>query len=437
MVLQRDGELDPEAALSPARRDLHHDPWLVPSSPTLRSLAASIFEEVESKSPRPDTQRGDAKQRRQDIVDNLVANLAVLVTFFPENTRLAVSARNTKLTRYDRKGFSREVMMQLLREMEHLGQVVISGGTRGGLRTTVQPAERLHSAIVRLGSSSAVEQLPGVETVILKAVVGRQRPKVFIDYADTPETAVMRAEMGIINEMLAAADLTFDGKPLPPQFLSRRFQIDRREAPHRFDRVGRLYGGFWQTLPKTERHRLRIDGEEMADVDVAGMFVQLAYLRAGMPLPDGDPYDCGPALPRDAAKLAILTMFNMSGPLTRLPTDLRQIIGADLHAREVSAIVAARHPGIAHLFGTGIGLSLMATESQVMVRALLLLKEKGTAALPLHDGLFVARSRAETARSALKQASLEVLGVELPVKLKAIVQPANDNSPPMIYGKRH
>ena len=320
----------------------------------------------------------------------------------------------------------------MVRAMEKLGHVTVLKGSRGRLRTAMEPTERLRATIARLGVSSPVERLPGAETIILKASTGRGRPKVLVEYDDTPQTAAMRAEMQTINDVFARADLKFDGQPLPPTFLTRRFQIESREDAHAFTRLGRLYGGYWMNVRKSERHLLTIDGEELADLDFTAMFLQLAYLRSGLPLPKGDPYDCGANLPRTAAKLALLAFLCASGGMKQLPWDVRPHLDGSCTIAGLVETLSSRHPGIAHLFGSGVGLDLMFTESRVLVRALLHLGDYNIPALPMHDGLMVAVSNAQAPRRAMEQAPEAELGVRLPIKRKAIRSPDRDNSPPMV-----
>lgn len=426
-------EDDPEANdTTTSGSDIHHDPWLTPSSQPLRNLADSIFQRIEDNSPRSTRQRADARERRRAIMENLVASLALLVLHYPEGTRMAVSAKNDALTRYDRPKSPRDVTMRLVAELESLGLLVRHRGTRGLHRTTIEPTPLFRSMVTPDKARSHLARADGAETIILKASNGRGRPKVLVDYQDTDETLAMREDMATINGSLSRADLRLGETAPPPVLLTRRFQIESLDAPHAFDRHGRLYGGFWISLPKDQRHLLRIDGEKVADLDFTGMFSQLAYLEAGLALPNSDPYEGMEGLPRDAAKLGLSALLCRTGPMLRLPSELRQLLSKEWNAERLTQRLAERHPGIAHLFGTGVGLRLMFTESRILVSALLRLIDHGIPALPMHDGLMVPASREAAARTAMAWASMELVGTALPVKRKEVPKPAAcDNSPPM------
>lgn len=414
-----------------AGRDIHHDPWLVPASPTLHALAMSIFEELEASSPQPARQRSDAKVRRAAAVGNIVVSLALLARHHPDGTRVAVAAKNTRRTRYDSKAFPTGVLIGMVKGMEEAGYLHRRAGMKGQARTTIEPTPRFRQMVAAM--EIRIDRAEGAETIILKASAGRNRPKILIDYKDTAETVAMRAEMQAVNAVLGSATITKAGEPAAvPPHMTRLFQIDHKDAPHTFDRHGRLYGGMWQSLPKAERHLLRVNGEEIADLDFTAMFVQLAYREAGLALPNSDPYEGVEGLPRAAVKLGISALLCRSGAMQRLPADLRKIVGPEWNARRLSAALAKRHPGIAHLFGKGIGLQLMKTESDILLAALGELFAQGIPALPMHDGIMIPASKVETARRAMMRAAQEIVGTALPIIQKAVLPAVeSDNSPPM------
>jgi len=327
------------------------------------------------------------------------------------------------LTRYDRNDFPRQVFMQIAREMEECGLVTMRRGMRGGLRTTIEPTPSFRLRVS--GLAVQIGRREGAESIILKASDGRARPKVLVHYEDTPETNAMRADMETVNAMLGEADIKKEGIASPsPIFLSRRFQIEHKDDPHTFDQHGRLYGagGFWLSMDKAERHLLRVNGEEVIDLDFSAMHPRLAYLHTGLAMPNSDPYEID-SLPRAAAKVAVSALLSRSGPMRRMPTELRQLVGPNWTPDGITRAVVERHPGIAHLFGTGIGLRLMKTESDILVETLVGLFSKGVPALPMHDGLMCPASQEEAARREMARASLSVAGVALPVSKKEIERP--------------
>ncbi|MCF6112213.1 hypothetical protein [Mesorhizobium muleiense] len=84
-----------------------------------------------------------------------------------------------------------------------------------------------------------------------------------------------------INAFLATQRIELQGQPQSGFRLTRRFLLRDIGDPHTFNLHGRLYGGFWESLPKRLRADLRINGEPIADLDFASMFPRLAYARVG------------------------------------------------------------------------------------------------------------------------------------------------------------
>jgi hypothetical protein len=152
------------------------------------------------------------------------------------------------------------------------------------------------------------------------------------------------------------------------------------------------------------------------------MFLRLAYAEAGLTPPAGDLYASIPGLSeprwRSGVKKVVLAMLFRTSPLTRAPRGTRSMLPSGLPASQLRSAILAAHPALAEVFETGIGLRLMFRESQVLVAALLALADKDAAALPMHDGLMVARSKADLAARIMGDAAEAITGHRLPISLK-------------------
>lgn len=401
---------------------VHHDPWLTTrqGSP-LAALAADLWALLEvpraSGARKP---RADAAERRKAIVHNLLANLTQLALRCPLGHRLAVQADKQAKSRYDRPDIPRGQLMDTVGEMEVAGWIVRHPGISRKLRTTLEPTNRFLDV---LGSSGAtldnIDRVPGGETIVLKAVVGRNRPKLLIDYEDSTETLQLRAAMERINEAINAADVRLDGRPQPPTQMVRVFLIDDLQAPHAFEKHGRLFRGFWEHLKRDRRGGLTIRGESLVELDYRAMYLHLAYASQGVPLPDGDPY----AIPgleghRDGAKKAVSALFFREGPMHRLTGELRDLLPEGWTAQRLQGAVTTHHPAIASMLNANIGPTLANTESRILVAVLLRLLDEDIVALPLHDCLLVPASAKTAALAAMREESERIAGVTLPVEQK-------------------
>jgi hypothetical protein len=239
-----------------------------------------------------------------------------------------------------------------------------------------------------------------------------------VEYADTVETERMRREVRAINEAINAANVTLAGRRQPPVNLVRMFQIDSPEAEPAFDLHGRLYWGFWESLPSVDRPLIRIGGRPVAELDYSGMFARLAYAEVGDEPPPGDIYE-GLGMPRDTAKWAMSSLLCRRSPLRKLPEERQAELGEHWNGLRVTAALASKHPAIAPLFCKGIGLRLMFTESQIMVATLLALIERGTIALPIHDGLLIPKNHLALCEQIMEETAQRITGGRLPVRRKA------------------
>lgn len=403
------------------------DPWLKPQGVELVSLANAIASDIENglKGRR----RKDAIERRRMVIMNIIANLATLV-LAPGNAQghcLAVSTSKTKPTRYDRRDFPINLLAVALEALEEQGVVTRYGYRFKQQSTTIEPTpsfiEQLRSCI-KLADIGRDE---GEETIRLAARTGHiawsgeRSRKSLVLYRDTPESRLYRSEMELINRSLNQADITFGGQQQAPVCLHRWFLLRQPNDSAVFNLGGRLYGGFWMNLPSNERHKIRLDGEEIADLDYSSMFADLAYIRAGESLPSGDLYAV-PGLEnhRGGAKLALLSLLSRSTNMKRITPELKGLLPEGWTAKHLQEAVNTRHLKIAHLFGTDIGVELMFTESRILVRLLLKLAALGIPALSMHDGVMVPKGSIEDVSNAMQEASMEIVGVAIPVIQKPI-----------------
>ncbi|ANN55970.1 hypothetical protein A9174_03775 [Mesorhizobium loti NZP2037] len=402
------------------------DPWATCEGPHLKALSEAIARQVlqaptKGHQARIRQPKQEQVERVTNIVSCTVANLAAMHHGHPEHRRLAVPLRHDTLSRYDRKGFGH--LPHVIDAMATMGLVVKHAAHIKKRRTGVEATGELLEALLP-GTVAEVGRAEGEETIWLTARMGRDAkghklPYQQVDYVDTPETCSLRREMEEINAFLATQRIELQGQPQAGFRLTRRFLLRDIGDPHTFRLHGRLYGGFWESMPKALRADLRINGEPIADLDYASMFPRLAYARVGAEPPEGDLY----AIPgleghRAGVKAGFAAMLSSSNEMTRLPSDVKDALPVGWTGRTLAEAIGAKHPALVPLFGRDIALDLMFTESCILVAVLLRLARMGIAALPMHDGIMVPCSMADRGVKAMEEASAEMIGVPLPVTFK-------------------
>lgn len=415
------------------------DPWLTSSHPAVRAIGDNLLATYDHLAP-PRRRRMKARDRKNldATLRAILANIAYALATGAEPPTVGVSLRTSRqrLTRYDRRGFS-NLTAVLETVSGHAGEATftVRKSSRKGTASAIIPSALIRETLGRFRfRPEHFAYAPGREVVCLSRTtrdyVEHHTTRELIDYTDTAETKRFRAEVERVNAMLAGADIAMapDGGPLIAtslRYLRRHFNLppDSPEGT-RFDLGGRLFGGCWQGLPKARRHAIRINGEPVADLDFASMFLRLAYLHAGTAPPEGDLYGpvAGLSEPRWRAgvKKVALAMLFRSTPLARLPRDLEGMLPLGLSGAQVRTAILAAHPDLACVFEAGLGLRLMFVESRILVAALLTLADQGVPALPMHDGVMVAQSKADLAATAMQDAAEAVTGFRLPITRKSL-----------------
>lgn len=400
---------------------LMFQPWaqlaehLMPAIKPIIELALDALS-TEGRKPRRELVSGI-----ETVIPTIIANLLVLHRDHPQGTRLAIDLKHRKKSRYDRRELRQ--LPAVIEVLKQSGYIIKHPYVFKRKRTTIEPAAKLIPLLadpkVCLSDITRVE---GEELIILTArpevrtIRGKKQPKVLVNYKDTEQTIRLREEMEEINRHLSSHTVTLEGEPRQDFRLRRQFTLRRPDDPQEFNLHGRLYGGFWMSLKGSERSRLRIDGEPIADLDFASMFPRLAYAHVGKEPPEGDLY----AIPglenhREGAKAALSALLSYESEMQSLPSRLKGQLPEGWTARRVNEVFAKAHPDLVPLFGQDFGLDLMFTESRILLATLKILRGADIAALPMHDGMMVARSRAEEAKRAMESAALEVSRCRLPV----------------------
>lgn len=252
------------------------------------------------------------------------------------------------------------------------------------------------------------------ELIILKPAKdhdGRAEP---IDYKDTKRTAQWRHEIARLNAWLRDASIEVlgpdrttlhvddAGQPIEPYRRSLRRIFNNAD----WQKGGRLFGGFWETMERTARFRLlRVMGEPVVNVDFGSLFPRLAYVRAREEQPEGDLYDItDDGLCREGWKELINALLFAERPLKGWPRETREKLPNGIGLREAVTAIKTKHSPIAHLFEHGLGFQLMRVESDMLIAIVTALFKRGITALPLHDSVLVAQSHGEAAKTIMEAA---------------------------------
>jgi hypothetical protein len=288
-------------------------------------------------------------------------------------------------------------------------------------RTTVRAGPRLIELIKEHKVTlEDLDEGQGQEIIILsRAKHGQWDEGGRIDYPDTEKTRHFREELRAINTWLTKAEITFDPKAISrpvdvhARQLRRQFTLGRFE----FDRGGRLFGGFWESLPKlVRRNGIRIEGEQVIGLDYSQLNPLLAYHVAEADPPGEDAYTL-PGLEehREGVKKVFNSML-FKHPVVKFPKGARALFPRKVKCQEVTNAILLRHPMLKGVLSSPeTGHQLQFLESEIMMRVLRQCQKCNIVALPVFDCVVVKASAEDVVREIMRREFKAVAGLEVTV----------------------
>jgi hypothetical protein len=416
---------NPHQAHMTQARPVRFDPLRRAACPNLQARIAAFTRHLESEERRLEIRtraRRETDRRNFRLAAEAIAcNLLVTAMIAPDAT-LSVPRSHAVMWakgRYRNPVFGQHFLniFDLLEKLD-LVSTVTKGFrfSKNATQPTTISAGVSLSAHLPLGATNwtALRREEEPEVIVLKPPKDDDGQAPPLDYKDTRDTERWRREVKAINAWLNAAPVTIlegnhrayirldkEGQPTEPYRRSLHRVFNNKD----WSQGGRLWGGFWMTMERTERFgRIRIDGKEIANVDYGSLFPRMAYVRAQAEQPDGDLYDVtGDGTCRDGWKKLMNALLFAKKPLRAWPRDTRKELPAGIKPKEAVEAIKRKHSPIAKLFEQGLGFELMRHESDLLISVMTALFKNGITALPLHDSVLVGRSHAETAKTFMEQ----------------------------------
>lgn len=376
----------------------------------------------------------DAALRRRTI-NVLLANLAV-AALNRRNPRkfVAVSLNSND---YANTGLSFTAVQLAFSHLQTLGLAV-------GQKGVAKPdgANEQRGMLSRLRANRAMRELMQVHGLTPEGI--RNPPRNLIElkgYAPSagPEPADVQASRAIIERINA---LLANANPHLPDDAWERIRarskpfedLSNEERGHRqylgdmtakrlfrvFTRQwhlgGRLYGGWWIGVPKSERALITIDGEPTVELDYAQLHPTMLFAAAGLQL-DYDPYEFD-GFGRELGKETFMRLLNRErhrgGRYIRRAGEVRMPEGigpSDYVARYKRHLAPVRH-----LLGEGMGLRLQRQDSDLALAVMDVLAQQEIVALPIHDSFIVKKRDEHTLRLTMTNTFTNLFGYEAIVK---------------------
>ncbi|WP_299195115.1 hypothetical protein [uncultured Litoreibacter sp.] len=333
-------------------------------------------------------------------------------------------ARKEKKTRYREPGQSSKQLPTILDGLADLGYLVqqvpdTTPRANRKRRTTIEAGPTLIQKLRDAGiTEDEFSREWRGEPIVLKSP---SDPDDFWDRAELQEysddllTTKYRNEMEKINVGLESADIqwlpnarTMQTPDLPQRSMKRVFSRGR------WDSGGRLYGGFWMTMPKQHRFDgIRINGEQIVEVDYGQVMLRLIYALRGKTPPAGDLYAIpGFEVSREGIKRIVNAMFFRSTPFTQFPKETPRLFPRETTIHQVSSAILARHHAIAECFFSEVGHKGQYMESNLLITVLQRLRSQHITALPIHDAVLVPASTEAKTVATMEEVFRDMTGMD-------------------------
>lgn len=203
-----------------------------------------------------------------------------------------------------------------------------------------------------------------------------------------------------------------------------RTQLKRIFSRSKFDLGGRMYGGWWQSIPKDYRIRITINYLPTIEVDYSGLHLYMLYHIEGKQPPTEDPYNIGlwkegefTKQKRDIVKKIVNAMINDEFGDYKPTKKQKHILGIK-SASKFKRQITEFHHEISHRFNSGYGLKLQYLDSQLAVEIMTRMNKMNITVLPVHDSFIVGFQDVNPLMQTMAAAYKERFGFDINMKSK-------------------
>jgi len=435
-----------EAVEDSEPKDTRFNPSRLPISENAKALVSEVRGQLlnyEAKLHPRKRQRKLADQERFDrIVSALVCDLAHSALTDPGAWRHISLSKRESAQNVAGASFMTEARINIIRWMSslemdwlELHKAAQVRNPFGGQQSTIRASARLRRYMddheIRFEDLGRDPESLG-DPIILrdKKTKGRRAKNLRVPEGEPAES--FRAAVLRLNRWLASAHIVCDypdengrDRDAGERWLRRIFNDDCMGLG------GRLYGGFWQSMAKDARlEGISINDEPVASLDFGQCAINIAYAEVDVTPPAGDLYvvpgleDC-----REGVKALLNAQFHRPNELTKLPRGTRKLFPKRLKVQDVIAPILRHHAAIGKLFHAGFGMRGFFIESEILMKSLLTLMDRGIVALPIHDCLVVPLPDAPVARDVMQASFREITGAMADVEIDGVCAPMPSGHP--------
>ncbi len=216
---------------------------------------------------------------------------------------------------------------------------------------------------------------------------------------------------------------------LPEMFSTDIYRVFNNgdEAHPTFDEGGRLFGGWWMHLTEDLRKAITINGKPAVELDYASCHPWMLYHQRHRTV-EGDLYilpeitkyeaEKGEEIGayRPCVKWLTQVLINGRGRLEAVERPKGVVFPTGISNTELAGFIEARHQQISDAFGTGAGLGLMRTESDIALEIVTTAMTEGWTALSVHDSFITTTDQRDRLKALMIDVYTRQVGMEPMIK---------------------
>lgn len=368
--------------------------------PPMNDQLSGIFSELKQLRKANNKQIRKAARVKKHL-DVVILDLWIAANYSDNSWRMISLNRNdyTKDTRYRKVYLKYDLLNGVVNDLLSLGYIEMMKGffdrSKGeGFQTRIKASDKLLALLeFDISKIERDPEAPEEETIIKKDENGK-----VIDYVDDRFTNQIREDLHKYNNLLRQTHIGTEGIEL--RYKHDPTSITVKRVFNGESGGGRFYNGFWQTIPKEDRKKLTINGEEVCELDYSAHHATIAYALKGIQVKD-DPYTIE-GCNRNEVKKAFLVLFNCKSRQHAINT-----IRSEFHIKNAESLlqkIEQKHQAISNSFyNPGFGLHLQNTDSWLAENIINPLTDKGIACLPVHDSFIVAKQHEAELRHLMEE----------------------------------
>ena len=397
-----------------------------PTTNDALQLTSSVLDLIQSIEKRKRKRKANDKKAFREAVGLILGDL--LLGFEQEENRWSYHGLSAAAFSEAPVGYDNFKITKSLMEKQSLIEVVLGRNHRPftweeGQEETFAPGRatrfRPTDAHIQLAEDNGITKdtihehfithLPRKVIEVRKASKGKLKGKK-MKVPETRQYKELEWQVLLINQFLSS--FTYEAM----SFGGLRRIFNEGDAPNfNFDRGGRLNhadGGGYIRMNKDKRKLIKIDGEDVVEVDINATYISIMHGIKQQPLPTREDIYAIGNIPREVVKMWFAISFGLGRfPRQWLPKSLREIkekcpeYKPWMTARKVEKVVLEYFPFMADLPLEDIGWSkLMYLESEIVIGTILeLMSVHNAPALPVYDCVIVRKSDQELAMRILSE----------------------------------